>query len=141
MMSAHFDYVLNIDTLMMYCPLITQTRRIISVRCFPPELAIKDTTLLIHSCQSVGTVNFALPFTTRMTLSSSILQTFHSCVATSHLRQPKVFLSHNSTHTPGLAPLMNVLFCGRCDFPISFSGRERLKSSLRKFYDRYGDLT
>ena len=22
-----------------------------------------------------------------------------------------------------LAPLMNVLFCGRCDFPISFSGR------------------
>ena len=26
--------------------------------------------------------------------------------------------------TPGLAPIMNVLFWGRCDFPISFSGRD-----------------
>ena len=34
------------------------------------------------------------------------------------------FLSHNSSDTPGLAPLMNVLFWGRCDFPISFSGRD-----------------
>ena len=60
------------------------------------------------------------------------------------LRPPMAFLSHNSSDTPGLAPLMNVLFWGRCDFPISFSGRdikERLKSSLRKFYGRYGDLT
>ena len=32
-------------------------------------------------------------------------------------------LSHNSSDTPGLAPLMNVLFWGRCDFPISFSGK------------------
>ena len=30
----------------------------------------------------------------------------------------------NSSDTPGLAPLMNVLFRGRCDFPISFSGRD-----------------
>ena len=29
---------------------------------------------------------------------------------------------------------------GRRDFQISFSNRERLKSSLRKFYGRYGDL-
>ena len=33
-------------------------------------------------------------------------------------------LSHNSFDTPGLAPLMIVLFWGRCDFPISFSGRD-----------------
>ena len=33
-------------------------------------------------------------------------------------------LSHNSSDTEGLTPLMNVLFCGRCDFPISFSGRD-----------------
>ena len=40
---------------------------------------------------------------------------------------------------------MYVLFWGRCDFPISFSGRDMsrnvLKSSLRKFYGRYWDLT
>ena len=73
---------------------------------------------------SVGTVNFALPFTTNVTISISILQTFHSWVATSHLRPPMAFLYHNSSDTPGLAPLMNVLFWGRCDFPISFSGRD-----------------
>ena len=48
----------------------------------------------------------------------------NSWVATSHLRPPMAFISHNSSDTPGLAPLMNVLFWGRCDFPISFSGRE-----------------
>ena len=96
-----------------------------------PELEIKDTTesntsasTLICSCQSVGTVNFALPFTTNVTISISILQNFRSWVATSHLRPPMAFLSHNSTNTPALAPLMNVLFWGRCDFPISFPGRD-----------------
>ena len=78
----------------------------------------------ICSCQSVGTVNLALPFTTWVTISISILQTFRSWVATSHLRPPMEFISHNSSDTPGLAPLMNVLFWGRCDFPISFSGRD-----------------
>ena len=78
----------------------------------------------ICSCQSVGTVNFALPFTTNVTISISILQTFRSWVATSHLRPPMAFLSHNSSDTPGLAHLMNVLFWGRCDFPISFSDRD-----------------
>ena len=98
----------------------------------------------ICSCQSVGTVNYALPFTTNVTISISILQTFRSWVATSHLRPPMAFLSHNSSDTPGLAPLMNVLFWGRCDFPISFSGRDMWRNvwnRLRKFYGRYGDLT
>ena len=45
---------------------------------------------------------------------------------------------------PGLAPRMDVLSWGRRDFQISFSNRDTsrnaLKSSLRKFYGRYGDL-
>ena len=78
----------------------------------------------IYSCQSVRTVNFVLPFTTNVTISISILQTFRSRVATSHLRPPMALISHNSSDTPWLAPLMNLLFWGRCDFPISFSGRD-----------------
>ena len=84
---------------------------------YPPELEIKArrrATLLlptwIYSCQSVGTFNFTLPFTTKVTILISILQTFRSLAATSHLRPPSAFLFHNSSDTPGLAPLMNVLF-------------------------------
>ena len=115
----------------MFCPLITQTLKIISVRCIPLSLRSKTwwrATLLlptwICSCQSVGTVNFALPFTTNVTISISILQPFRFWVATSHFRPPMAFLSHNSSDTPWLAPLMNVLFWGRCDFPVGFSGRD-----------------
>ena len=124
-------YLHLLDTSTTFCPLITQTLRIISVRCIPLSLRSKTrrrATLLlptwICSCQSVGTVNFTLPFTTNVTISISILQTFRSWVATTHLRPPMAFLSHNSSDTPGLAPLMNALFWGRCDFPISFSGRD-----------------
>ena len=56
----------------------------------------------ICSCQSVGTVNFILPFTTNVTISISILQTFRSWVATSHLRRPMAFLSHNYPIRQGL---------------------------------------
>ena len=114
-----------------FCPLIIQTLRIISVRCIPLSLRSKTrrrATLLLPTwiccCQLGGTVNFILPFKTNVTISISILQTFRSWVATSHLRPPMAFLSHNSSDTPGLAPLMNVLFWGRCDFPISFSDRD-----------------
>ena len=67
---------------------------------YPPELEIKDTTEsntstsyldLLLSIGRVGTVNIALPFTTSVTISISILQTFHSWVTTSHPRQPMVF--------------------------------------------------
>ena len=61
----------------------------------------------IYSCLSVGTVNFTLPFTASVTILIFILQTFRSWAATSHLRWPMAFLSHNSSDTPGLAPLMN----------------------------------
>ena len=121
----------HIDTSMTYCPLITLTLKIISVRCIPLNLRSKSrrrATLLlptwIYSCQSVWTVNFTLPFTTSVTNLISILQTFRSWAATAHLRQPKAFLSYNSSDTPGLAPLMNVLFWGRCDFQISFLDRD-----------------
>ena len=116
---------------MTYCPLITQTLRVISVRRIPLSLRSKTqrrATLLlptwIYSRQSVGAVNFSLPFTTSVTISVSILQTFRSWAATTHLRQPMPFLYHNSSDTRKFAPLMNVLFWGRYDFPISFSGRD-----------------
>ena len=55
------------------------------VRCIPLNLRSKTrrrATLLlpswIYSCQSVGTVNFTLPFTTSVTMLISILQTFRS---------------------------------------------------------------
>ena len=72
---------------MTCCPLIILTLKIISVRCIPLNLRSKTrrrATLLlptwIYSCQSVGTVNFTLPFTTSVTILISILQTFRSSV-------------------------------------------------------------
>ena len=53
-------------------------------------------------------------------------------------------LSLNLYDTPGLAPRMNVLFWGPGDFSSKLFKQgylaERLKSSFRKFYGRYGDL-
>ena len=100
----------------------------------------------ICSCQLVGRVNFVLPLATSVRISISILQTFCSWVATSHLHPPMAFLFHNSAGTPGLAPLINVLFWVQCDFPISFLHgqryvKERLKLSLRKFYGWYSYQT
>ena len=55
------------------------------------------------------------------------------------------FLSYNSSDTSGLAPLMNVLILRAVRLSNKLIGqgyvKERLKSSLRKFYGRYGDLT
>ena len=65
---------------MIYCPLITQTLGIISVRFIRLSLRSKTrrrATLLfptwISSCEWVGTVNFALYFSTSVTISISIL--------------------------------------------------------------------
>ena len=55
-----------------------------------------------------------------------------------------VFLSHNSSDTPGLAPLMNFFVRAvRLSNKLLGQGyvKERLKSSLSKFYGRYGDVT
>ena len=81
---------------------------------YPPELEIKDTTESNTSASyldlllSIG--RDGLPFTTNVTIIIYILHTFRSLVATSHLNPPMAFLSHNSSDTPGFAPLMNVLF-------------------------------
>ena len=118
----YIDDVLSINYL---------TLKIISVRCIPLNFRSKTRrratpllTSLIYSCQSVGTVNFTFSFTTSVKILISRLQTFRSWAATSHLRQPMAFLSHNSSDTPGLVPLMNVLFWGRRIIPISFSVRD-----------------
>ena len=87
---------------------------------YPPELEIKDTT---EGNTSASYLDLLL---------SIVLQTFRSWVATSHLRPSMAFLSHNSSDTPELTPLMNVLFWGWCDFPISFSGMEM----WRNFWNR-----
>ena len=116
---------------MTYCQSITQTLRIIWVKYIPLSLRSKTwrraTPLLltwINSCRSRLTVSCALPFTTNVTISTSISQTFRSWVAIFHLRQPMVFLSHSSYGMPGLAPLMNVLFLGRRDIHLSSSDRD-----------------
>ena len=125
---------------MTYCQSITQIFRIIWVRCIPLSLKTKTqrraTPLLpswIFSCRLGGTVSCALPFTTNVTISTSISQTFRSWVAIFNLRQSVTFLSHSSYGMPGLAPLSSKLL-GQGYV------KERFKSSLRKFYGRYGDL-
>ena len=80
---------------------------------YPAELEIKDTT---ESNTSRVTVSCALPFTTYVTISTSISQTFRSRVAIFHLRQPMVFLSHSSYCMPGLASLMIFYFKGGAAF-------------------------
>ena len=98
---------------------------------YPPELEIKDTTEsntfasyldILLSIGRDGQLHTSL-YDKRDDFYS-ILQTFRSWAATFNLRPPIAFLFHNSSDTPGLAPLMNVLFWGRCDFLISFSGRD-----------------
>ena len=90
-------------------PLLTTT----SIKNVTESTRRRATPLLptwIYSCRSRVTVSCELPFTTNVTISTSISQTFRSWVAIFHLRQPMVFLSHSSYGMPGLAPLMNVLF-------------------------------
>ena len=117
--KAHSDLSSNSqrDTSMTYCQSITQTLRIIWVKYITLSLRSKTrriaTPLLptwVYSCRSRVTVNCTLPFTTNLTISTSLSQTFRSWEAIFHLRQPMVCLSHSSHGMPGLALLMNVLF-------------------------------
>ena len=135
---------------MTYCQSVIQIFRNYFCQTCPAELEIKtrlrETPLLptwiyLLSIGRNGQLRTSL--NANVTISTSISQTFLSCVAIFHLRQPMVCLSHKSYGMSRLAPLMNVLFWERCDFYVRFSGRdvrERLKSSLMKFYGRYGDL-
>ena len=100
-------------------------------RCIPLSLRSKTqrrATLLLPTWIYLywlgGTVSCVLSFTTNVTISTSISPTFHSWVAIFHFRPPMAFLSHSLCDMPGLAPLINDLFWRRCDFHISFSGRD-----------------
>ena len=48
-----------------------------------------------------------------------------------------VFLSHNSSNTPGLVPLKNVLVWVRYDFPVSFSGRDMSRNVCNRLYGSF----
>ena len=88
-------------------------------------------------------VNFTLPSTTNEMVSISTSQTVRSWVVIIHLRRSMELLSLNVYDTPGLAPCMNVLFGGQMTFQLTSEQGylvERLKSSFRKFYGRYGGL-
>ena len=118
---------------------------------YPAELEIKDTTEsntsaayldLLLSIESDGQLRTSLY--DKRDNSTPISQTFPSWVAIFHLRQPMVFLSHSSYGMPGLAPLMNAFILRAARLSSKLLGQgyvmERLKSSLMKFYGRYGDL-
>ena len=120
---------------------------------YPPELEIKDqrrATLLlstwIYSCQSVGTVNFTLPFTTSETIF------FFHITCTNFL-----FLSSNIPSSPAngffisqLIRYVRASFSYECFIlrAVRLSNKllgqgyakGRLRSSLRKLYGRYEDL-
>ena len=105
---------------MTYCPLISQTLIIISVKCILLVLRSKTLmlpTTLIYSCQLVGTVNPTLPFTKSVKNFFFISTTFCSWVATSSPNYC-VFISKQSD-VQDHAPFINILFWGTWDFPIS----------------------
>ena len=136
---------------MTYCQSITQILKIIWVRCIPLSLRSKTrrraTPLLptwIYSCQSRVTVSCALPFTTNVAISTSISQTFRFWVAIFPLRQPMVFLISQLIRYARACSAYEcfILRAARLSSKLLGQGyvMERLKSSLRKFNDRYGDL-
>ena len=100
--NKHFSSTSHTDTSMTYWQSITETLRIIWVKCIPLNLRSKTwrraTPLLptwIYSCRLRVTVSCALPFTTNVTISTSLSQTFRSSEAIFHLHQPMVLLSHS----------------------------------------------
>ena len=116
---------------MKYCQSVIQTLNIIWVRCiqlsFRSKTRQRATRLFptwIYCCRSVGTVSYALPFTTNVTILTFISHTFRSWIVIFHIRQPMAFLSQSSYDMPMLALLINVLFWGHHDFHISFLGRD-----------------
>ena len=132
---------------MKYCQSITQILIIIWVRCILLNLGLKTrqraTPLLptwIYSCRSEKMVSCALPFTTNVAISTSISQTFRSWAATFHLRQPISELIRYARACSSYEWF--ILRAARLSSNLLGQRyvRERLKSSLRKFYGRYGDL-
>ena len=176
---------------MTYCQLITQILRIIWVGCIPLSLISKTwrraTSLLptwIYFCRSRVTFGYGFPFTTNVTISTSISSpgtwshlwfagvhecppwcsivgatvTVHQffCILHFHITNFP-FLNSNIPYLPAYGAFISQLIryaraCSSYECFILRAARlsskllrqgyvmERLKSSLRKFYGRYGDL-
>ena len=95
-------------------------------------------------CRSRGIANFTLPFTTNEMISISTSQSFRSWVVMFHLRRPMAFVSLSLYDTPlGISWYeCFILRARRLSSKLLKQGYlvERLKSSFRKFWGRYGDL-
>ena len=136
---------------MTCCQSISEIFRIIWVKCIPLSLRSKTrqraTPLLptwIYTCRSRVTVSCALPFTTNATILNFHITNFP-------------FLSSYIPSSPAYDVFISQLIgyaraCSSYECFIRRAARrsskrielgyvmERLKSSLRKFYGRYGDL-
>ena len=114
--------------------------RIPSSSIKPVELEIKDT---IESNTSASHLDLLLSIERDGQLHTSIYDkrddfSFH--ITNFPISPPMASLFRSLYDMPGLAPLINVLFWGRYKLLEQGYVKERLKSSLRKFYGRYGDL-
>ena len=114
---------------MTYCQSITQTLRIIWVKCIP--LSLKSKT---ESNTSASYLDLLLSIESDGQLCTSLYDkrdAFNIHITNfpflgSNIPSSSVYgiLSHSSCGMPGLALLMNVLFKGRCDFHLSPSERD-----------------
>ena len=90
------------------------------------------------------TVSCELPFTTNVTISTCISQTFRSWVAIFHLRKAYgVFISQLIRYARACSSYeCFIRMAARLSSKLPRQGyvMERLKSSLRKFHGRYWDL-
>ena len=108
-----------------------------------PEMRIWSS-ILQNKLHLIWMVNFTLPSTTSEMISIPTLQTSRSWVVIFHLRRPMACLSLNLYDTHGTCSSYEcfILRARRLSSNLLKQGYlvERLKSSFRKFYGRYGDL-
>ena len=116
---------------------------------YPPELDIKDTT---ESNTSASYLDLLLSIGRDGQLHTSLydkrddfnfhITNFPFLSSNIHLRPPMAFLSHNSSDPSSSSYECFVLRAVRLSNKLLGQGyvKERLRSSLRKFYGRYGDL-
>ena len=117
---------------------------------YPAEIEIKETTesntsasYFVYLCRSGGTVSCALPFTTNVTISTSISKTFLSLVAIVHRRQLMQFISQLIRYARICSSNEYfIMRAARLSFKLhgQWYVGERLTSSLGKFYGRSGDI-
>ena len=136
---------------MKYCSLITQPLRNISVRCIPPELEIKDTTESNTSASyldmllSIGRDghhrtslydkhdDFHFDITKFPFLSSKIPSSLaYGVFISQHIRYVRACSSYECFILRAVRLTNTLLRRGYV--------KERLESSLRKFFGQYGDL-